>query len=714
MIFILLVLVVVLGGLKLANMSARIQRLEDQVAGRAQVPAKTSVQPSPQVVAQPMAQPAAPMVAANIAPTQPIVQTEPQVPQVIPKARPSGPSLGQQFVTWFKEDWLLKMGALFLLMGVGWFISYAFIHNWIGPAGRIAIGVVIGLLIMALGYARMKQHVHQGEIFLVVGATTILLTLNAARSVYGFFTPVTAMMMMFVIAAVVAVISVRENNRTLAVSGLVMALLAPLFAGAYGVDNIGLFTYLIAIMLGTMWIVALRNQRVLVSIALFGVWFFSLAVFDSIRQLSVSDQYIMYGLAGICAAIIYIGSVLINTKENRESDGYDVVSALGVGALVWAWSVVALEKDWQSGALLLWAILFVVGALYAYAFTKKHTPLLLYGGVSAVLFGVALSLEFDGATLTNAWTLEAAVLAIVTLLITRKISAARIASLAFIAPIARSFLHIRWYGAGSFEDAIALLLLSVAFFATGALFYYLRTEGGEAKSSSVACSALGMVYLLLATAVQFSDTTLIMVWSLEVALFVLAVYLVEMKKHPAQIASIAFIVPILGALPSVFSSSWELGIMHQDMLVLMVLAVVLMALGVLLRGHDTSENGEVKKGEVDGGAVLLVLSSIYFATILWLSSPTIFSEEFAVMGSLVIYTLFGLFFYMSGRMHSHAEQRTYGATVLGLVIARLLMVDVWGMELAGKIVTFLLIGTLLMSTAFIGRSSSEKRQIPPQ
>lgn len=709
-----LLLVVVLGGLKLANMSARIRHIEDQMAGRAQVSAKTSAQPTSQVAPQPMAQPTTPVVVANVVPSQPMAQMAPQVAQSIPTIKPSGPSLGHQFITWCKEDWLLKMGALFLLMGLGWFISYAFIHNWIGPAGRIAIGVVIGLLIMALGYVRIKRYVHQGEIFLVVGATTVLLTLYAARSVYDFFTPALALGLMFITAALIAVVSVREKSHSLATSSLIMALVAPLFVEEFSTDYIGLFTYLIAVILGTMWIVALRHQRVLVTIALVGTWLYSLMVFDGISQLTSADQNIMYALASICAAIFFIGSVLSNAKGDRESDGYDVVSALGVGSFVWVWSVVALEKDWQSGALLLWVILFVVGALYAYAFTKRNSPLLLYGGVSAVLLGVALSLEFDGATLMNAWTLEAAVLVMLTLVLTRKIEVARIASLAFIAPVARSFLHMRWYGVGKLEDAIALLLLSAAFFATSALFYHYRVEGAKAKPSSALFSALGMVYLLLATAVQLSDTTLTIVWSLEVALFVLAVYLIEMKKLPACIASVTFVVPVLGSLSSVFSPAWEAGIMHQDMLVLGVLAVVLLALGVLLRGHDAGEGGEARKGEVDGGAILLVLSSTYFATILWLSSPTIFSEAFAVMGSLVMYTLFGLFFYLTGRMHDHAEQRTYGAVVLGLVIARLLMVDVWGMELAGKIVTFLLIGTLLISTAFIGRSSGEKRQIPPQ
>jgi|GEM_PF-412915 len=703
MTFLFLLLVVVLGGLKLANMSARIQHLEDQMAGRVQAPAVPS-KPLPQATPHVVAQPMAPPVVSAMASEQPAVPVAQQVAPTASMAKPAGPSLGEQFVTWFKEDWLLKVGALFLLMGLGWFISYAFIHNWIGPAGRIAIGVVIGFLIMLLGYVRIKQFAHQGEIFLVVGATTVLLTLYAARSVYDFFTPALALGFMFITAALVAIVSVREKSHSLATSSLIMALIAPLFVEEFSTDFVGLFMYLIAVILGTMWIVALRHQRILVTIALVGTWFYSLTVFDGIGRMTTSDQNIMYALASICAAIFFVGSVLSNAKGDRESDGYDVASALGVGSFVWAWSVVALAKDVQSGALLLWAVLFVAGAMYAYAFTKRSSPLLLYGGVSALLLGVALSLEFDGATLTNAWTLEAAILTIVTLLITRKVHIAQIASVAFIVPVARSFMHIRWYGAGSLEDAVALALLSAAFFVSSVLFYYYKSEDARSKQGSAVFSALGIVYLLLATAVQYSDTTLATIWSLEVALFVLAVYLIDLKKLSAQIASIAFIVPVLGSLSSVFSSAWEAGIMHQDMLVLMVLAVVLLALGALLRGHDTNEGGEAQKGQTDGGAVLLVLSSIYFATILWLSSPTIFSEEFAVMGSLVIYTLFGLFFYLSGRMHDHAEKRAYGATVLGLVIARLLIVDVWGMELAGKIVTFLLIGALLMSTAFIGRA----------
>ena len=46
----------------------------------------------------------------------------------------------------------MKLGAALFIVGFGWFVSYAFINNWIGPLGRISIGIVAGVLVMGLGY----------------------------------------------------------------------------------------------------------------------------------------------------------------------------------------------------------------------------------------------------------------------------------------------------------------------------------------------------------------------------------------------------------------------------------------------------------------------------------------------------------------------------------------------------------------------------------
>ncbi len=61
------------------------------------------------------------------------------------------PTSFDKFVEWLKEDWLLKLGAMLLLIGFGWLTTYAFLNNWIGPMGRIALGIIAGSLFILLG-----------------------------------------------------------------------------------------------------------------------------------------------------------------------------------------------------------------------------------------------------------------------------------------------------------------------------------------------------------------------------------------------------------------------------------------------------------------------------------------------------------------------------------------------------------------------------------
>jgi len=120
--------------------------------------------------------------------------------------------ISDAFSMWLKEDWLIKLGGLLLLIGFGWFVSYAFLHNWIGPSGRIAIGLFLGVLVLVLGDWRIKKYTHQGEIFLILGSTIVLLTIFAARELYDFWNPMVALVVMFFSSAFVAVESIRYKR----------------------------------------------------------------------------------------------------------------------------------------------------------------------------------------------------------------------------------------------------------------------------------------------------------------------------------------------------------------------------------------------------------------------------------------------------------------------------------------------------------------------
>jgi len=46
------------------------------------------------------------------------------------------------------SQWLNRIGITALLIGVSYFLKFAFDNNWIGPAGRVAIGLFLGIMVV--------------------------------------------------------------------------------------------------------------------------------------------------------------------------------------------------------------------------------------------------------------------------------------------------------------------------------------------------------------------------------------------------------------------------------------------------------------------------------------------------------------------------------------------------------------------------------------
>jgi len=97
----------------------------------------------------------------------------------------------------------------------------------------------------------------------------------------------------------------------------------------------------------------------------------------------------------------------------------------------------------------------------------------------------------------------------------------------------------------------------------------------------------------------------------------------------------------------------------------------------------------------------------YLLVLVWLVTHAIMPADSATTVSLVVYTILGLAFFVRGKLEDDKSLITLGGVLLGLVVARLLLIDVWQMELVGRVVTFGAIGIMLISTAFIGKGSKK-------
>ena len=503
------------------------------------------------------------------------------------------------FGQWLAEDWLVKLGALLILLGCGWFVTYAFAHQWIGPIGRIVLGLLFGVGVMVLGIWRIRTHVHQGSIFTVLGSTIVLLTIFAAREAYDFFTPLSALTVMFCSVFLVAFTSVQYKNQKLALASIVLAGVAPFLTAAPEPNAMGLFLYVLLIVLGTLWVVYYTGWAELTLAALGLVVVYS---FPFLIGSYSPDRDTVFLFALIFTALFFVTNMVSILYQKIDSArGVHLAVACGTVLNIMLWIAAAGAPEFKAFLYLAWMMVFALGSFAIYTRTKIRAPFYLYGGASVALLAAATGEVFEGATLVIAFTVEVAAIVIATLFL---------------------------------EDA-------------------------EKKK----------------TAVASPDAPL------------------------STYASLLFAVPVLLSLPSASSSNWMYGVFHQDFFVLVIVMISFLLTSLCIASRPKPLNEVVK----NTGIVLLLGSGVYALILIWLIFHALWNTDTGTMLSLFLYSVIGIALYVSGQVSGQALRRSVGGVVVGGVILRLLFVDVWQMALSGRIVTFLVIGALLMSTAFIKR-----------
>ncbi|MFZ2149563.1 MAG: DUF2339 domain-containing protein [Minisyncoccia bacterium] len=508
-----------------------------------------------------------------------------------------------KFFLWLKEDWLMKLGAGLFIIGFGWFVSYAFINNWIGPVGRISIGIVAGVIIMALGFKRMMKHPSQGAVFMALGAGMAMLTIFAGRSIYQFFTPVSAVMFDFVIVAFVSFASYKFKLPQLAYIAQILAFVAPLLTAGQ-TDAVFLFSYLLFISIATLFLAGITGWRKLIVFSLFFVGMYSVPYMGDFYFNSrySNDAPIILNFAYLFSMLYLLSGMFAVIKKGVQEQETEIVLAVLNGLFLFMWIYNVAPAEWSSMIFAAWAVVFAFGSFTAFKFSSKLAPFYAYGSVAIAFIGAATSAELDGASLVIAFAMEALLILLCVLSLTKDTKAAGRAALVFIFPVVLSVSSMMSY-ANSAElwsaDFFALLLVAVALISAGRILNHLETPNKE-------------------------------------------------------------------------------------------------------------------EGEINLGSMFIVLGTFYIGYILWqfIHISMRGEQDIATMITLIIFTIFGLLAYFSGLYGNDMARRTYGMALLAFVVIRLVFKDVWDMELFGRVVTFLAIGVLLMSTAFL--TKRKKHELEPK
>lgn len=160
-----------------------------------------------------------------------------------------------------------------------------------------------------------------------------------------------------------------------------------------------------------------------------------------------------------------------------------------------------------------------------------------------------------------------------------------------------------------------------------------------------------------------------------------------------------FIVPMGASFVSLTSVAWDSSWTHPHALGLYLHTfILLIAATMVYRVYKTGIANAT--AYFDSAKFLFIISGFYVIALIWLIPGALFnSDDVAVSIALLIYTIAGLCLYTLGRTKNILELRYAGIVLLTGVVGRLLIVDVWRMAILGRIVTFLGVGFLFISTA---------------
>ncbi|HTV13289.1 MAG TPA: DUF2339 domain-containing protein [Acidobacteriaceae bacterium] len=238
----------------------RIERtLTDRsvVAALPKAPEANSLSDAPQPEI-PGAVPPHPSRTADVAPaaarTESIQAAVPRFASIVAEPR-TGPSLEKRI----GSQWFNRIGILAVLIGVAWFLKLAFDNHWIGPAGRVLIGLAAGAALVAWS-ERFRTHGYVGFSWSLkaIGTGILYLSLWAGFSLYHLIPSSVAFAAMIAVTAFNGFLAWVQDAELLALYAIVGGLSTPALLSTGENHEVALFTYLLLLDLAVLVLVALR------------------------------------------------------------------------------------------------------------------------------------------------------------------------------------------------------------------------------------------------------------------------------------------------------------------------------------------------------------------------------------------------------------------------------------------------------------------------
>ncbi len=311
------------------------------------------------------------------------------------------------------SNWLLRIGVLILVTGIGFFLKYSIDNGLLGEQARVGLTVLAGLA-MIIGAIRLlggRYHLlAQG--MLGGGVTVLYFSVFAAFSFYHLISAYSAFALMVVVTASAIVLAVKLNSILVAIFAIIGGYCTPILLSTGQVNFIGLYSYMLVLGVGILAVNGYKHWHLLnfLSFAFHYLLFFgSLGKFE--------PRYLWEILPFLIAFFILYSTMtfLFCLLNKVKSSLLDFLALIINAAIFFITARHLILTEYGSiwvGAITIALAVFYLAHVY-YCLVKRISDrelLLSFISLAAFFTAITLPIILSNQWITASWAIQAAIM----------------------------------------------------------------------------------------------------------------------------------------------------------------------------------------------------------------------------------------------------------------------------------------------------------------
>lgn len=623
----------------------------------------------------------------------------------------------RNFEKFIGENLFGKIGIVVLIIGVGFFVKYAIDKNWINETTRTIMGYMLSGALLGIGYKLHKKYRTYSSL-LAGGAFGIAyVTTAVAFHYYHLFSSTVAFAILVGTTALMTALAWITDKRELATIALVGGFIAPFIASNGDGNMTVLCTYLLILNVGMALVALKKRWSELPLLGVVATWVI-LTVMWSSETLKLI-RLIAFDTAFFLLFTVSITRTLCTLPKSKFSGL--LCTGLVINYFIYYLHVHVhmTDLDWNLymhqlpnyHGLESLGIALCCGMVVALLWKKRdqwRTAFHSHLSLAMAFIALAMAEQFaEFSVFLNMWAIYATILFY--LWTQSRIKSLAIGSFVMMCiTLVGCFLFFLWNPQGAHIFGNHLFITSIIYSACALLVAVLidrnfrDLRSGLSIDWKVLCGlsyATGIIVFYKAFVSEFvnhmDDMKALKMTAMFTAFVLLGLWVAFHKRAKMKEYSFVYmVVMLLSVTTLVVSVLFET---HMNHWISWINAVVVIATIAAVTWQYSRQQESSSTGFVVFLNAMITILTVAVARLLLLQCGV---QDFSAGLSLSLATA-GVGQMVAGMRMHRKDLRIISLVTFALVIGKLIIYDLWKMPAVGKIVTFIILGIVLLVLSFM-------------